>query len=85
MKHTIYTIVILLGFLALMPATYAEGTGNASELRTMQTRVITVKGKVVDESGEPLPGATLQQKGTTTGTVTDFDGNFSPLFLPMPR
>lgn len=81
MKHTIYTIVILLGFLALMPATYAEGTGNASELRTMQTRVITVKGKVVDESGEPLPGATLQQKGTTTGTVTDFDGNFS---LPVP-
>jgi TonB-linked SusC/RagA family outer membrane protein len=81
MKHTIYTIVILLGLLALVPATYVEAKDNANELRTMQARVITVKGKVVDEAGEPLTGATLQQKGTTTGSVTDFDGNFS---LPVP-
>lgn len=33
-------------------------------------------GKVVDEANEGLPGASVQVKGTTTGTQTDFDGNF---------
>ncbi|MBP5278393.1 MAG: carboxypeptidase-like regulatory domain-containing protein, partial [Prevotella sp.] len=37
----------------------------------------TVKGTVVDEAGEPIIGATVQVKGTTTGTITDFDGNFT--------
>jgi len=36
-----------------------------------------VKGKVVDESGIPLPGATVSVKNTSTGVITDFDGNFS--------
>jgi TonB-linked SusC/RagA family outer membrane protein len=36
-----------------------------------------VKGKTVDEKGESLPGVTVTIKGTQTGTVTDFDGNFS--------
>ena len=40
-----------------------------------QTEVIT--GTVVDESGVPLPGASVLIQGTTTGTQTDFDGNFS--------
>lgn len=34
-------------------------------------------GKVVDESNQPLPGATLIVKGTKAGTTTDFDGNFT--------
>lgn len=36
-----------------------------------------VNGKVTDENGEPLPGATIVVKGTTKGTTTDFDGKFS--------
>ncbi|MFD2834133.1 TonB-dependent receptor [Gramella sp. AN32] len=36
-----------------------------------------VTGKVVDESGIPLPGATVSVKNTSTGVITDFDGNFS--------
>ena len=35
-----------------------------------------ISGTVVDENGEPLAGASLVKKGTTTGTTTDFDGNF---------
>lgn len=38
---------------------------------------ITVRGTVTDEAGETLIGATVQQKGTTNGTVTDFDGTFT--------
>jgi len=37
----------------------------------------TVSGTVVDESSMPLPGVTIVVKGTTTGAVTDFDGNYS--------
>jgi TonB-linked SusC/RagA family outer membrane protein len=36
-----------------------------------------VKGTVNDDSGEPIIGASVVEKGTTNGTVTDFDGNFS--------
>ncbi|NCB09048.1 MAG: SusC/RagA family TonB-linked outer membrane protein [Bacteroidia bacterium] len=37
----------------------------------------TLNGKVLDEGGLPLPGVSVIIKGTTTGTVTDMDGNFS--------
>lgn len=36
----------------------------------------TVKGTVKDNTGEPIIGATVKEKGTTNGTVTDVDGNF---------
>ncbi|WP_020571565.1 SusC/RagA family TonB-linked outer membrane protein [Neolewinella persica] len=36
-----------------------------------------VSGTVKDADGTPLIGATVQESGTTTGTVTDFDGNFA--------
>ncbi|WP_335964814.1 TonB-dependent receptor [Galbibacter sp. PAP.153] len=37
----------------------------------------SVKGTVVDEQGQPLPGASIIEKGTSNGVVTDFDGNYS--------
>ena len=36
----------------------------------------TVKGRVVDANGEPIIGATVKEKGTSNGTITDLDGNF---------
>ncbi|MBQ0075270.1 MAG: TonB-dependent receptor, partial [Prevotella sp.] len=36
-----------------------------------------VKGNVVDSAGEPIIGATVMEKGTTNGVITDFDGNFT--------
>lgn len=39
-----------------------------------QTRV---RGVVVDDVGDPVIGATIQTQGTTRGTVSDIDGNFS--------
>jgi len=72
-----YSYLILMGLLGLTPATYAEGSGNADQMAMAQQANITVKGKVVDGQGEALLGATVQQKGTTNGTKTDLDGNFS--------
>lgn len=37
----------------------------------------TVTGTVKDDGGEPLPGVTVIVKGTTAGTTTDIDGNYS--------
>lgn len=37
---------------------------------------IAVKGLVKDTTGEPIIGANVVVKGTTNGTITDFDGNF---------
>ena len=37
---------------------------------------VTIKGNVKDAKGEPIIGASILEKGTTNGTVTDFDGNF---------
>ena len=41
-----------------------------------------LSGTVVDDSGEPLPGAAVMIKGTSNGTVTDADGKFA-LDVPM--
>lgn len=37
----------------------------------------SVRGVVLEQSGEPAIGATIMEKGTSVGTATDFDGNFS--------
>ena len=37
----------------------------------------TVQGRVLDKDGLPLPGATIVEQGTSNGTQTDFEGNFS--------
>ncbi|WP_339870004.1 TonB-dependent receptor [uncultured Algoriphagus sp.] len=36
-----------------------------------------ISGTITDETGAPMPGATVRVKGTTNGTVTDLDGKFS--------
>ena len=43
---------------------------------TSQAQVMKITGNVSDASG-PLPGANVVIKGTTTGTQTDFDGNYT--------
>lgn len=47
-----------------------KGTGTATAVTS------TVKGRVVDANGEPIIGATVKEKGTSNGTITDLDGNF---------
>ncbi|MGM9760061.1 MAG: SusC/RagA family TonB-linked outer membrane protein [Parabacteroides sp.] len=36
-----------------------------------------IKGKILDENGEPIIGANIVEKGTTNGTITDLDGNYT--------
>ena len=60
---------ILLSFLTLM-------------LCTIMYAQKEVAGNVVDLNGEPIIGATVMEKGTSNGTVTDFDGNFKLKVAP---
>ena len=60
----------LLGIIGVQQASAATG----SVASVQQTRQAT--GHVADSQG-PLIGATVMEKGTNNGTVTDFDGNFS--------
>ena len=45
--------------------------------KDVEVQAWTVKGLIIDAYGQPLPGASVLEKGTTNGAQTDFDGNFS--------
>ena len=61
-QKTRYWLAMMLAIILSAP-TYAQN--------------ITVTGTVLDETGEPLIGATIVQKGTSNGTAADLDGNYS--------
>lgn len=44
---------------------------------TEQLQAITVTGLVIDTNGEPVIGASVVEKGTTNGIMTDIDGKFT--------
>ncbi|MDX9881443.1 MAG: TonB-dependent receptor [Prolixibacteraceae bacterium] len=56
---------------------YKDETGGNEALQQK-----TVTGKVTDSSGQPLPGVSVVVKGTTTGTITDFDGKYTLANVP---
>jgi hypothetical protein len=49
----------------------------ANETEATAPPVAPIKGKVTDDKGQPLEGATVLVKGTPNGTKTDASGNFS--------
>jgi TonB-linked SusC/RagA family outer membrane protein len=64
------SILILISALLILPQ------------NTTAQSIKTIKGKVVSKSGEILPGVSIVVKGTTTGTVTDIDGNYTLSNVP---
>ena len=71
-KQLVFSVMLSLGFLGGM--TFCPIEAKAS---VQQDQTIKVSGQVVDQSGESLIGATVRLKGSQSGVVTDFDGNFS--------
>lgn len=57
-----------------------EDTKFSEILNTVQQKMVS--GHVKDATGEPLPGVTVLVKGTTLGTVTNLDGNYSLNLVP---
>jgi hypothetical protein len=70
-KHLFFSVMLSLctfGGIAVYP-TPAMAT-------VAQSPTIKVRGQVIDEQGEPMPGATVRVKNGQGGTITDLNGNF---------
>ena len=67
--------VIILIYINLL-SLKAHATGSLSETVITQEKV-TISGTVKDENGESLPGATILEKGTNNGTITNAEGNYT--------
>ncbi len=74
MKHN-FVKIALCGLLAAAP--FAAVTASAVSVEAIQADNVTVKGQVVDESGQPVAGVGVVVAGTTIGTTADIDGYFS--------
>ena len=55
----------------------AAGAESLSASMVSQTDRLVVSGKVLDAQGQPVPGASVIETGTTNGVNTDADGKFS--------
>jgi type 1 fimbria pilin len=69
----LFNTIFLCALLALAPAAFSGRDGGYAAFAQNN---VTVTGTVVDELGEPLLGAGIVVKDTTTGTTADLDGNF---------
>lgn len=66
--------LMLAGMIAAVPMATAATSPEPQQTKAPQQKSVT--GQVLDELGEPVIGASILVEGTTTGTVTDLDGNF---------
>ena len=67
---------LMMSALALLGLGYSSNANAAGAPQEVQQATKKITGTVVDAMG-PVIGASVVEKGTTNGTVTDFDGNFS--------
>ncbi len=62
-------------FLSSLPVCYQQMYATES-MQIIKQNGKTVRGKVIDQYGEPIIGANVVEKGTSNGIITDVDGNF---------
>ena len=76
MLKRLKTVSMLLALGCLSTGTAAAAVTSDLNASAMQQQNGTCKGVVKDAAGESVIGASVVVKGTTNGTITDFDGNF---------
>ncbi len=62
---------------ALLTVIPLSASASTSGVAIVQQSADVLKGTVTDSQGEPIVGATVKVKGTTGGTISDIDGNFT--------
>ena len=73
-QKALIALMVCAGYMAVQPMTAMADDSVASVQAVQQKQ--SVSGVVKDAAGEPIIGASVLEKGTTNGTITDFDGNF---------
>ena len=76
MNRNFRKTALLMGAMALLGLGYSSNAYAAGDAQNVQQATKKITGNVVDAQG-PVIGASVMEKGTSNGTVTDFDGNFS--------
>ena len=76
MNQTFRKTALLVSAMALLGTGYSTNAHAAGAPQEVQQATKKITGSVVDAMG-PVIGASVVEKGTTNGTVTDFDGNFA--------
>lgn len=75
-QRILFAGLLCSGFMIISP-TQVMGENNEWTLQSTQQQKNEITGFVKDISGEPIIGASVVEKGTTNGTITDFDGKFT--------
>ena len=73
-QKALIALMVCAGYMAVQPMTAMADDSVASVQAVQQKQ--SVSGVVKDATGEPVIGASIVEKGTTNGTITDFDGNY---------
>lgn len=74
LKLALLALAIMMAPVSALDA-YAEASASSQTSSTASAK--SVSGVILDQRGEPVIGATVAIKGTTNGTATDIDGNFT--------
>ena len=72
-RRVFFTSALAALLLAGAPANYAMASGGVTSIQ----QTTSVKGIVVDQTGEAIIGATVKVRGSQKGVVSDFEGNFA--------
>lgn len=73
-RKALLVLLVCTGFVTSYPlSSHAEG----SCVQTTQQQTRSVSGVVTDAMGDPVIGASVLEKGTTNGVITDMDGKFT--------
>ena len=67
---------LLMGAMTLLGLGYSSNANAADAVQEVQQATKKITGTVVDAMG-PVIGASVMEKGTSNGTITDLDGNFT--------
>ena len=71
------TCLFLTAGAGMSPVFATAGNSRVYENGNGTQQTVTVSGVVKDKKGEPIIGANIMEKGTTNGTITDFDGKYT--------
>jgi TonB-linked SusC/RagA family outer membrane protein len=76
LKPKLTLLLLALFSIQINAKTNSPSITNSFDVKNVDFQELTIAGQITDQSGMPLPGASVLVKGTNNGVSTDFDGNY---------